>query len=127
MTPMIDIVFLLVIFFLVSSHLVRQENQIELSLPVAASGEEDPMTEAPRVTISIRDDGALWIAGRPTAPGGLADRLKRLRQERGEGLEVRIRAGRQLPYSAAEPVMRACTAAGVWNVTWAVYREEPRR
>ncbi|MCA9180756.1 MAG: biopolymer transporter ExbD, partial [Planctomycetales bacterium] len=30
MTPMIDVVFLLIIFFLVSSHLAKQENQVEL-------------------------------------------------------------------------------------------------
>ena len=37
MTPMIDIVFLLIIFFIVSSHLARQETQLELALPAASS------------------------------------------------------------------------------------------
>ncbi|MBT6848587.1 MAG: biopolymer transporter ExbD, partial [Planctomycetaceae bacterium] len=40
MTPMIDVVFLLIIFFLVSSHLARQETQLELDLPEASSGEQ---------------------------------------------------------------------------------------
>jgi len=38
MTPMIDVVFLLIIFFLVSSHLAQQETQLELDLPEATSG-----------------------------------------------------------------------------------------
>ncbi len=38
MTPMIDVVFLLIIFFLVSTHLAKQEAQLELPLPVAESG-----------------------------------------------------------------------------------------
>ena len=37
---MIDVVFLLIIFFLVSSHLARQESQLPLPLPDAVSGEE---------------------------------------------------------------------------------------
>ncbi len=37
MTPMIDVVFLLIIFFLVSSHLARQENRLPLDLPVAST------------------------------------------------------------------------------------------
>ena len=39
MTPMIDVVFLLIIFFLVSSHLAKQEVHLELPLPAADSGE----------------------------------------------------------------------------------------
>ncbi len=41
MTPMIDIVFLLIIFFLVSSHLAKQEVQLDLDLPAAESGREE--------------------------------------------------------------------------------------
>ena len=37
MTPMIDVVFLLIIFFLVSSHLAQQEVQLDLDLPAKAS------------------------------------------------------------------------------------------
>ena len=38
MTPMIDVVFLLIIFFLVSSNLAQQEVHLEIDLPDAASG-----------------------------------------------------------------------------------------
>lgn len=123
MTPMIDVVFLLVIFFLVSSHLVRQENQIELLLPAAASGEDDIDLLTPRVTISVQPDGTLWLTGRTIPASSLAGRLGQLRGEQGDGLEVRIRAGRELTWSAVEPILLACTEAGVWNVTWSVYRE----
>ncbi len=41
MTPMIDVTFLLIIFFLVSSHLAKQENFLKLDLPTAAAGAVD--------------------------------------------------------------------------------------
>ena len=124
MTPMIDVVFLLIIFFLVSSHLSRQESSVELPLPVAASGDEDTDQTTPRVTINLRSDGTLLIGGRRIEPQQLTEALNEVRQQEGDELEVRIRASRQAPYSAVEPILLACTDAKVWNVTFAVYREE---
>ena len=40
MTPMIDVVFQLIIFFLLSSHLAKQETQLPLPLPEAISGRD---------------------------------------------------------------------------------------
>lgn len=125
MTPMIDVVFLLIIFFLVSSHLARQESRLELELPTAAAGDEDTDQLTPRVTVNVKPDGTLWLAGRVIDPPNLARRLESLREENGDNLEVRIRSSRKAVYSHVEPIMLACTRTGIWNVTYAVYREEP--
>ncbi|MCH2177404.1 MAG: biopolymer transporter ExbD [Mariniblastus sp.] len=124
MTPMIDVVFLLIIFFLVSSHLARQENQIEMRLPVAKSADDDVEQDAPRVTVNVKEDGTTWIAGRPVTPEVLTQRLTIARDQQGEDLEVRIRGSRVAPYAFFEPIMLACTESGIWNVTFAVYRED---
>lgn len=124
MTPMIDVVFLLIIFFLVSSHLAKQESQLELALPVALSGDKDTPTEQPRVTINVREDGSLTLAGRPVAATDIGNRLVVAKSELGEDVEVRIRCSRLAPYQFVEPIMLACTKNGIWNVTYAVYREE---
>lgn len=62
MTPMIDVVFLLIIFFLVSSHLAKQENQVELDLPTAASG-SDHLDSREHVTVNILASGQWQMAG----------------------------------------------------------------
>ncbi len=124
MTPMIDVVFLLIIFFLVSSHLARQETQMELNLSVAESGEEDIDFEAPRVTINLKADGSLWLAGRVIGVDRLPERLTAIRAEEGDQLEVRIRGSRDAPYSSAEPIMLACVKSGIWNVKYAVFSQE---
>lgn len=126
MTPMIDVVFLLIIFFLVSSHLARQESQMELELPTASSGQDDLDQETPRLTINVKKDGTLWLAGRPIAKNQLKNKFEEARQKNGENIEVRIRGSRSVPYSTVEPIMLACTGAKIWNVTYAVYREESR-
>ena len=123
MTPMIDVVFLLIIFLLVSSHLAKQESRMELALPVAESGDKDPLSETPRMTINIQEDGSLTLAGRQILEADLGNRLTDARNSIGENVEVRIRCSRAVPYGKVEPVMKACTRNSIWNVTYAVYRE----
>lgn len=127
MTPMIDIVFQLIIFFLVSSHLAKQEVQMKLPLPTANSGTEALADDAPRVTINVLDDGTLIFAGRQIEPGDLQPRLSDRVAKSGQDLEVRIRGSRDAPYGQVEPIMVACARAGIWNVTYAVYRKEDVR
>jgi len=47
-----------------------------------------------------------------------------IKQLLGSGVEVRIRGSREAAYSTVEPIMLACTKASIWNVKYAVYREE---
>ena len=126
MTPMIDVVFLLIIFFLVSSHLARQETQMQLELPVAKSGADDVEQDVPRITVNVSEDGLLWLAGRQVNRDQLVKRIENAKSKEGAGIEVRIRSSRAVPYSTVEPIMLACTQSGVWNVKFAVYREDPQ-
>lgn len=123
MTPMIDVVFLLIIFFLVSSHLARQESRMELELPSASTGQDDVDQETPRITINVLKDGSLWVAGRPIEVGQLKQTFLDAIEREGKDIEVRIRGSRAAPYSVVEPIMLSCVEARIWNVTYAVYRE----
>ena len=121
MTPMIDVVFLLIIFFLVSSHLAKQEVQMELPLPEAASGTAPPNIPARRLTLNVLPDGELRLAGRRVLPDQLETRLQEAQRHSPTELEVRIRSDRSVPYRSIEPLMLACARAGVWNVTFGVF------
>lgn len=121
MTPMIDIVFQLIIFFLVASHLARQEANVPVDLPSAATGSlpsEDQRQR--RLTLSVRADGELHLAGRTVAleqvEAALAAEVVRI----GPDLEVRIRCDRAAPYALVEPLLLACARHGVWRVRFAV-------
>lgn len=96
---------------------------MELELPTASSGQEDIDQETPRLTINVKSDGSLWLAGRPIAEDQLKQRFEAARTKEGDNVEVRIRGSRSAPYSTVEPIMLACTRAKIWNVTYAVYQE----
>ena len=125
MTPMIDVVFLLIIFFLVSSHLARQETQLELDLPDAATGESaDDDREARRVVVNVlpdpQPDRRIQVGGTLMDTGQLTELIRYERQRTPGALEVRIRSHRRVPYRFIEPILLACQRAGAWNVTFAV-------
>jgi biopolymer transport protein ExbD len=125
MTPMIDISFLLIVFFIVSSRLAQQEIQLELDLPQAASGkaaETEPTGR--RLVVNVLPEGELMAAGAIIDPADLERLIALERSKAGEDLEVRVRSDRQVPYRFVEPVLLACTKAGVWKVTFAVVRRE---
>lgn len=126
MTPMIDVVFLLIIFFLVSSHLARRETRLELALPSAATGQADN-DPAPRLTINVEADGALTLGTAPVDAAELASRLAAEREQQGDALRVRLRSDQAAPYSAVEPALVACSEAGVDDLALAVYGQEGPR
>jgi biopolymer transport protein ExbD len=129
MTPMIDMTFLLIIFFLVSGHLARQEVQLDLDLPPATTGrapEEDD--GARRLVVNVlkepQEDRRIMVGGTLLDQEELA-RLIRYESGRAGGqLEVRIRGDRAVPYRDVEPIMLACARSGVWKVTFAVVSEK---
>ncbi len=122
MTPMIDVVFLLIIFFLVSSHLAKQETLQEMELPVAASADDNIDSDTARVTINVMADGSMMVSGSSLSKPQLLGMLKSVRDKHGDEVEVRIRASRQAAWETVEPVMADCAKSGIFNIGIAVYR-----
>lgn len=124
MTPMIDVVFQLLIFFLVSSHLAKQEAQLPLPLPTASTGEDSSEASEHRATLNILANGTILLAGRPTTVVELPQRLRRLRDDEGADVELRLRVDRAAEYAAVEPVLAECAQAQIWNVAFSVRRRD---
>lgn len=125
MTPMIDVVFLLIIFFLVSSHLARQENRLPLELPIASTFDPIDPEKAP-LTISV-DEQANWlVSGDVVDLQQLRLILADLQARMGSGAAIRIRTDGMVQYQYVEPVLREAALAGVTDAAIAV-REEGSR
>tara|TARA_R110002049_G_scaffold4601_5_gene32372 strand:+ start:521565 stop:521987 length:423 start_codon:yes stop_codon:yes gene_type:complete len=122
MTPMIDVVFLLIIFFLVSSHLARQENRLPLNLPVAATYAPVDLDRAP-LTISVDTDAQWRVAGDVVELADLRRALAAYQQEHGLNAAVRIRTDGAIAYRDVEPLLRESAKAGITDIMIAV-REE---
>lgn len=120
MTPMIDVTFLLIIFFLVSNQMAQQESLMSLDLPIAESGDDlDPDDAAHRFTINVVADGNVMVAGEALDDEQLGSRLAAQRAK-DDKLEVRIRTDRTVGYGRVKPILKECLKNDVWKVTFAV-------
>jgi biopolymer transport protein TolR len=124
MTPMIDITFLLVIFFLVASHWSRQEVDLAVNLPMAQSGREPLDDETPRVTVNVSADGTTMLGSQIIEREELTSRLRVENAKQDGGLEVRLRADRETPFASIEPVLKTCADAGITNANFSVIRKQ---
>ena len=128
MTPMIDVVFLLIVFFLVSSHLASQEVAPDVALPTAQSGVsgEGRQPRAP-VLVNVLRDGTLLLGSLAIDADELLPRLRVEQQQVSGSFEIRIRADRNAMYRHVEPILNAAAAAGVQRVTFMVSEALERR
>jgi biopolymer transport protein ExbD len=125
MTPMIDVVFLLIIFFLVSSHLAKQENAVKLDLPTASSGLADNI-ERDTLVANVLPGGAVQIGGVELAMRGVEDAVRRRLTTAAGNLQLRIRTDRNVPYAQVEPLLGIAARAGVTDVVFSVIDENQR-
>lgn len=126
MTPLIDVVFLLLVFFLVASQFAQVEYEREVDLPEAESGEQ-PEPSPRRLIVHVGRDESLSVAGLPLDPEKLDGRLREFRgDDPAADVEVRLRADRDVPYRVIKPVLLACARNGIWRVNFAVLPEGGR-
>ncbi len=111
-TPLIDIVFLLIIFFLVASHFVRSDNAEPVDLPEATQQETDDPQALPFV-VTIPADREMRVRGRSVDSAELDHMLEVAQREQGNRLEVHVRVDKTVPFRFVEPIMIACAKFGV--------------
>ena len=114
-TPMIDVVFLLVIFFLVTAHFVQNQEVDAVELPRATQIED--IEESPRrLAITVLADGTMRAGGRDVLPETLDLLLQQTIGDDPAGFEVRIRADQSVPYETVEPILLSCARQGIRDV-----------
>jgi biopolymer transport protein ExbD len=123
-TPMIDVVFNLIIFFLVASHYARSEAVVDLELPKATGGEAELEQSGRRLTITLPLDGSVYLGGERSSLEEIAARLNANTATHGAGeVEVRIRTDRRVPFSRVNPLLHECSRLGIQRLRFAVLGE----
>jgi biopolymer transport protein ExbD len=122
MTPMIDVVFLLIIFFLVSSHMAKQENNVPLDLPRAGSGLSDT-AERHSLVVNVLANGSWRVGAAVVDELALAEVMRQRQRESTEPMRLKIRTDAAVPYSQIEPLLTAANRAGIGDIVFAVIEE----
>jgi biopolymer transport protein ExbD len=109
-TPLIDVVFLLIIFFLAASHFVRHDDAEPVELPEATQEQEEDPRKLPLV-VTVRRDRTLLVRGEAVDHGRLDQMILAGRLEQGERFEVHLRTDKTVPYRVIEPILMSCARA----------------
>lgn len=112
LTPMIDVVFLLMIFFLVASKLDEADRSIDVVLPQAAAAK--PLTSRPReFVINIDREGNYYAGARPVRLDDLQQLLRQAAADNPQRQTVIVRADEETAHKFVVGAMDACVQAGI--------------
>jgi len=123
MSPMIDMVFLLLIFFLVAATLLEEKVPVE-NIPEAINA-NIPDEKKDRVVVSIKDVDKIYVGpyeGTPLTMEQLKQRLM-VEKEKNKKISVQIRCAGDIKYRVTEKVMKACGRAGITNLIYTAYKK----
>lgn len=110
--PLIDVVFLLLIFFLVTSRFEKQEREMDLELPEAS--QSVPITETPsEIVVNLGADGQLVIDGSVRGLDELEQILSQAAANNPLTQNVLIRSDRRAPVGSFIGVIDVCKKLGL--------------
>lgn len=112
MTPMLDVVFILLIFFIVTASFVKEAG-IEVNRPEAATAVKK---ERANILVAISDKGEIWINKRRVDVRAVQANIERLKAENPQGTVV-IQADQKATTDVLIKVMDSARAAGVYDVS----------
>jgi biopolymer transport protein ExbD len=117
LAPLVDVLLLLLIFFLLTWNAARNENELDVKVPKASAAKEKnaPIGD---VVVNVKTDGNVVVNRRTLSATELSELLKSLVQLSPEQAVV-IRGDEAGAYKNIVNVLNICTEAGVTNVAFA--------
>jgi biopolymer transport protein ExbD len=112
MTPMLDVVFIMLIFFIVTASFVKEAG-IDVNRPEAATAVKK---ERANILVAISEEGEIWINKRQIDVRAVQANIERLKAENPQGSVV-IQADKKATTDMLIKVMDASRAAGAFDVS----------
>jgi len=120
--PMVDILLVVLVFFIVTWNFALTENELDVRVPSAAKANE-PQPYVGQVVINVKSDGSI-VVNRQTKTGPeLLDQLKKLSQLYPDQAVI-VRGDEAVDYKHIVEVLDICRQADIWNVAFATGKPE---
>jgi biopolymer transport protein ExbD len=117
LAPLVDVLLLLLIFFLMTWNAARNENELDVKVPKASAAKEK-MAPIGDVIVNVKADGNVVVNRRTLSSPDLTELLKSLVQLNADQAVV-IRGDEAGAYKNIVNVLNICSEAGVTNVAFA--------
>ena len=120
--PMVDILLVLLVFFIVTWNFALSENELDVKIPNANKAKPTEQYVG-QVVVNVKADGSLVFNRQTITPEELQAKLTQL-----AGLypdqAVILRGDERVPYARIAQVLNICSAANIWNVAFATAKSE---
>ena len=120
--PMVDIVFLLLIFFLVTWNFSRNETELDVKVPKAREGKETRRAVG-EVILNVKSNGTVVMNRRQMNAAELQDTLQKIASLYPDQAVI-LRGDESTDYRHVVEVLDTCRRANIWNVAFATSRPE---
>jgi len=125
LTAMIDVVFQLIIFFVVTSNMQDKAIDARIKLALAPNGQAVAVKNPLEVAIDIDAGGHISIARTGLSDSTLVMVLKKAMADSGRAdIPVLIRADGKAKHGAVKKAMDACSKAGLWKIKFVALKEK---
>jgi biopolymer transport protein ExbD len=122
LAPMIDVVFLLLIFFIVTWQFARFERDMDISVPAAEEASEQNR-QVGEIIVNVKEDGSIVLNGLAVSNVELLAKLEAISQAYPDQAVI-LRGAANANFQAIINVLDQIKKAGIWNVAFATTKPE---
>ena len=119
--PMVDILLVLLCFFIVTWSFARKEMELDVKVPAAQSGKE-PIQAVNQTVLNVKMDGSVIWNRKPVSSTELLSRLQELARLYPD-YAIILRGDERTAYRSIVNVLDICREAGIWNVAFATDKQ----
>ena len=122
LAPMIDVVFLLLIFFIVLWNYARFETEIDISVPAASAG-ENPERTIGEIVVNVKKEGGIIIEGIERTELETLEMFKSIVAAYPDQALI-LRGDKDASFDHIVKVLNLCKEANIWNISFATSQPE---
>ena len=120
--PMVDVLLVLLCFFILTWYFARKETELDVKVPTAEHGGE-PSLDVNQTVLNLKADGTMVMNTKPITFDDLGDRMATLAKINPD-YAIILRGDENVAYKHVAHVLDVCRGAGIWNVAFPVSRPE---
>jgi biopolymer transport protein ExbD len=115
--PMVDILLVLLVFFIVTWNFALSENELDVKIPSASQAKQSQQYVG-QVVVNVRSDGAIVFNRKTLSADELREKLQQLAKLYPDQAVI-LRGDQRAAYKAIVDVLDICRSANIWNVAFA--------
>ncbi|MFH0880016.1 MAG: biopolymer transporter ExbD [Lentisphaerota bacterium] len=124
MTPMIDVVFQLIIFFVTTADMENKALETKVRMAMSPHGPVEMKKDPRTIVVDVDNNGKISIARTTISVAVLRSILRKAVAEYGQTTPVVIRGDIKTRHEYIKAIMDACSYAGLWKVKFAAIKEK---